>query len=150
RARANAIAQAGGAAAILLSNGAANIDAAFDATAAVSSRGTYAIDSAGGPAGGRPPPPPSRPHSPSGHDPAPTEARRPSGGRTRPRKRSRNPDDLASPRYARDRQDRECAFERECVQRDVLLPVGERHRSGAGDGSSAGERVRPVQRAPGS
>lgn len=51
RARANAIAQAGGAAAILLSNGTANIDAGFDATAALSSRGTYAIDSAGGPAG---------------------------------------------------------------------------------------------------
>jgi hypothetical protein len=51
RARANAIAQAGGAAAILVSNGDANVEAAFDATAAVSSRGTYAIDSAGAPAG---------------------------------------------------------------------------------------------------
>ena len=51
RARANAIAQAGGTAAILISNGTSNIDAAFLATAAVSSRGTYAIDSAGGPAG---------------------------------------------------------------------------------------------------
>jgi hypothetical protein len=51
RARANAIAQAGGVAAILISNGSSNIDAAFLATAAVSSRGTYAIDSAGGPAG---------------------------------------------------------------------------------------------------
>jgi Predicted aminopeptidases len=51
RARAAAIAQRGAAAAILLSNGSANIDEAFDATAAVSSRGTYSIDSAGGPAG---------------------------------------------------------------------------------------------------
>ncbi|MGH2897145.1 MAG: hypothetical protein ACRDMZ_00600, partial [Solirubrobacteraceae bacterium] len=51
RARANALAQAGAAAIILLSNGSANIDAAFDATAAVSSRGTYGIDSAGAPAG---------------------------------------------------------------------------------------------------
>ncbi len=45
------IAQAGGAAAILISDGSNALDEAFVATAAVSSRGQYAIDSAGGPAG---------------------------------------------------------------------------------------------------
>jgi Zn-dependent M28 family amino/carboxypeptidase len=45
------IAQAGGAAAILISDGSSALDEAFVATAAVSSRGTYAIDSAGGAAG---------------------------------------------------------------------------------------------------
>src|SRR5262245_26092739 len=51
RARAAALAQAGAAAVILVSNGAPNIELAFTATAAVSSRGTYGIDSAGAPAG---------------------------------------------------------------------------------------------------
>ena len=50
-ARARAIAQAGAAAAILVSDGSSALDEAFVATATVSSRGTYAIDSAGGPAG---------------------------------------------------------------------------------------------------
>lgn len=45
------IAQAGAAAAILISDGSPSLDEAFVATAAVSSRGSYAIDSAGGPAG---------------------------------------------------------------------------------------------------
>ena len=45
------IAQAGGAAAILISDGSSALDEAFVATAAVSSRGTYAIDSTGGAAG---------------------------------------------------------------------------------------------------
>jgi len=45
------IAQAGGAAAILISDESGALDDAFIATATVSSRGTYAIDSAGGPAG---------------------------------------------------------------------------------------------------
>jgi Zn-dependent M28 family amino/carboxypeptidase len=45
------IAQAGAAAAILISDGSPALDDAFAATATVSSRGTYAIDSAGGPAG---------------------------------------------------------------------------------------------------
>ena len=45
------IAQAGGAAAILISDGSSALDEAFVATATVSSRGTYAIDSAGGAAG---------------------------------------------------------------------------------------------------
>jgi hypothetical protein len=45
------IAQAGAAAAILISDGSSALDEAFVATATVSSRGTYAIDSAGGPAG---------------------------------------------------------------------------------------------------
>jgi hypothetical protein len=51
------IAQAGGAAAILISDGSSALDDAFVATATVSSRGSYAIDSAGGPAGtfARPP-----------------------------------------------------------------------------------------------
>jgi Zn-dependent M28 family amino/carboxypeptidase len=51
------IAQAGGAAAILISDGSSALDEAFVATATVSSRGQYAIDSAGGPAGtfARPP-----------------------------------------------------------------------------------------------
>lgn len=51
RQRANMIAQAGGAAAILISDGSQILDRAFDATAAVTSRGQYAIDSAGGPTG---------------------------------------------------------------------------------------------------
>jgi hypothetical protein len=51
RARAAELAQAGAAAVILVSNGAANEELAFDATAAVSSRGTYGIDSAGAEAG---------------------------------------------------------------------------------------------------
>jgi len=45
------IAQAGAAAAILVSNENPEMDRGFDATAIVSSRGTYAIDSAGAPAG---------------------------------------------------------------------------------------------------
>jgi len=45
------IAQAGGAAAILISDGSSALDEAFVATATVSSRGSYAIDSAGGPSG---------------------------------------------------------------------------------------------------
>jgi Zn-dependent M28 family amino/carboxypeptidase len=45
------IAQAGGAAAVLISDGSNALDEAFLATATVSSRGAYAIDSAGGPAG---------------------------------------------------------------------------------------------------
>jgi Zn-dependent M28 family amino/carboxypeptidase len=51
------IAQAGGAAAILISDGSSALDEAFVATATVSSRGSYAIDSAGGAAGtfARPP-----------------------------------------------------------------------------------------------
>jgi peptidase M28-like protein len=51
------IAQAGGAAAIFISDGSNALDEAFVATATVSSRGTYAIDSAGGAAGtfARPP-----------------------------------------------------------------------------------------------
>src|SRR5262249_48100283 len=51
------IAQAGGAAAILISDGSRALDEAFIATATLSSRGTYAIDSVGGPAGtfARPP-----------------------------------------------------------------------------------------------
>jgi hypothetical protein len=51
RARAAVLAQAGAAAVIVISNGAQNIETAFDATAAASSRGTYGIDSAGAPAG---------------------------------------------------------------------------------------------------
>ena len=51
RQRAARIAQAGGAAAILISDGSSALDEAFAATATVSSRGTYAIDSTGGPAG---------------------------------------------------------------------------------------------------
>jgi hypothetical protein len=51
RQRSAAIAAAGGAAAILISNGSADIDRGFDATAAVTSRGSYGIDSAGGPTG---------------------------------------------------------------------------------------------------
>jgi len=51
RARAGVAARAGAAAVILVSNGDANQKEAFDATAAVSSRGTYGIDSAGAPAG---------------------------------------------------------------------------------------------------
>jgi hypothetical protein len=51
RARAAQLAQAGAAAVIVVSTGAPNIDKGFDATAAVSSLGTYGIDSAGSPAG---------------------------------------------------------------------------------------------------
>ncbi len=51
RQRATMIARAGGAAAIIVSDAAASLDRAFDATAAVSRRGTYGIDSAGAPAG---------------------------------------------------------------------------------------------------
>ncbi len=51
RQRATAIAQAGAAAVILLSNGSPELDQGFDATAAVTSRGTYGIDSLGGPTG---------------------------------------------------------------------------------------------------
>ena len=51
RQRATMIAQAGGAAAIIVSDAAASLDRAFEATAAVSRRGTYGIDSAGAPAG---------------------------------------------------------------------------------------------------
>jgi hypothetical protein len=45
------IARAGGGAAILISNGDANLDQAWTATAAVTSRGQYGIDSAGAPTG---------------------------------------------------------------------------------------------------
>ncbi|MEO7083080.1 MAG: M28 family peptidase, partial [Gemmatimonadaceae bacterium] len=45
------IAAAGGAAAILISNGSADLDGGFVANAAVASRGQYGIDSAGGPTG---------------------------------------------------------------------------------------------------
>jgi len=51
RQHALAIEHAGAAAAILLSNGDANLDAGWAATAVVASRGTYGIDSAGAPAG---------------------------------------------------------------------------------------------------
>jgi len=51
RQRSAMIAQAGGAAAIIVSDAASSLDHAFEATAAVSRRGTYGIDSAGGPAG---------------------------------------------------------------------------------------------------
>lgn len=51
RQRAAAIAQAGAAAAILISDDSPILNTAFDATAAVSSRGTYGIDSAGAPTG---------------------------------------------------------------------------------------------------
>jgi len=51
RQRATLIAQAGGAAAIIVSDAAPSLDHAFEATAAVSRRGTYGIDSAGAPAG---------------------------------------------------------------------------------------------------
>jgi hypothetical protein len=51
RQRAAAIAQAGAAAAILVSDDSQILNTAFDATAAVSSRGTYGIDSAGAPTG---------------------------------------------------------------------------------------------------
>lgn len=51
RARAAQLAQAGAAAVIVVSSGAQNIDRAFEATAAVSSLGSYGIDSAGAPAG---------------------------------------------------------------------------------------------------
>ncbi|MFI5229753.1 MAG: M28 family metallopeptidase [Gemmatimonadales bacterium] len=50
RQRSAAIAAAGGAAAIIISNGAPELDRGFDATAAVTSRGSYDIDSAGAPA----------------------------------------------------------------------------------------------------
>jgi Peptidase family M28 len=57
RQRAARIAQAGGAAAILISDESTALEQAFVATATVSSRGAYAIDSAGGPTGtfARPP-----------------------------------------------------------------------------------------------
>ena len=51
RQRAAALARAGAAAAIIVSDGTPELDAGFDATAAVTSRGTYGIDSAGAPAG---------------------------------------------------------------------------------------------------
>jgi hypothetical protein len=51
RARAAAIANAGGAAAIIVSDEAPILNEALDATATVSSRGTYGIDSAGAPTG---------------------------------------------------------------------------------------------------
>lgn len=51
RQRAGAIAQAGGAAAILISDESAILNTALDATAAVTSRGQYGIDSAGAPTG---------------------------------------------------------------------------------------------------
>jgi Zn-dependent M28 family amino/carboxypeptidase len=54
RARAASLAQAGAAAVIVISNGTQNIETAFAATAAVSSRGSYGLDTAGAPAtGGR-------------------------------------------------------------------------------------------------
>jgi len=51
RARAATIAQAGGAAAVLISDDSPILNEALDATAAVTSRGQYGIDSAGGPTG---------------------------------------------------------------------------------------------------
>jgi hypothetical protein len=60
------IAQAGGAAAILISDGSTALDEAFVATAAVSSRGTYAIDSAGGAAGTFARPPTQNQNAPGG------------------------------------------------------------------------------------
>ena len=51
RQRATMIAQAGGAAAIIVSDAASSLDRALEATAAVSRRGTYGIDSAGAPSG---------------------------------------------------------------------------------------------------
>lgn len=51
RARAGAIARAGGAAAVLVSDGSPILNTAFDATASVTSRGQYGIDSAGAPTG---------------------------------------------------------------------------------------------------
>jgi hypothetical protein len=51
RQRAAAIAQAGGAAAILISDDSPILNTALDATAAVTSRGAYGIDSAGAPTG---------------------------------------------------------------------------------------------------
>jgi peptidase M28-like protein len=51
RQRASAIAAAGGAAAIIVSNGSPELERGFDATASVTSRGRYDIDSAGAPAG---------------------------------------------------------------------------------------------------
>lgn len=51
RQRAAMIAQAGGAAAIIVSDAGASLDHALEATAAVSRRGTYGIDSAGASAG---------------------------------------------------------------------------------------------------
>lgn len=51
RQRAAAIAQAGAAAAIIVSDASPILNTALDATAAVSSRGTYGIDSAGAPTG---------------------------------------------------------------------------------------------------
>jgi hypothetical protein len=51
RARSAAIAQAGGAAAVLVSDGSPILNTALDATAAVTSRGQYGIDSAGAPTG---------------------------------------------------------------------------------------------------
>ena len=51
RQHALAIERAGAVAAILLSNGDANLDAGWAATATVASRGTYGIDSAGAPGG---------------------------------------------------------------------------------------------------
>jgi hypothetical protein len=52
RARAAQLAQAGAAAVILLTNGSPNVELAFTATAAVSSRGSYGLDTAGAPAAG--------------------------------------------------------------------------------------------------
>ncbi|MDB4877363.1 MAG: peptidase [Gemmatimonadetes bacterium] len=51
RQRASAIAQAGGAAAILINDGSPILNTALDATAALTSRGQYGIDSAGAPTG---------------------------------------------------------------------------------------------------
>ncbi len=51
RQRAAAIAQAGGAAAILVSDGSPILDTALDATATLTSRGQFGIDSAGAPTG---------------------------------------------------------------------------------------------------
>jgi hypothetical protein len=51
RQRAGAISAAGGAAAILISDGSPILNTAFDATAALTARGQYGIDSAGAPTG---------------------------------------------------------------------------------------------------
>ncbi|HXD48184.1 MAG TPA: M28 family peptidase [Gemmatimonadaceae bacterium] len=51
RQRASALAAAGAAAAIIVSNGSPELERGFDATASVTSRGSYTIDSAGAPAG---------------------------------------------------------------------------------------------------
>ena len=130
RQRAALIAQAGGAAAIIVSDAAPSLDHAFEATAAVSRRGTYGIDSAGGPAG--------------------AFARR-----RWPRARATRRPQVPSLWVRHDKLDLlratggRAAFD-EHLQRDVQLSVRKRDRRRERDGSAAGERIRVVQRAPGS